>query len=98
MSCRRLVFDTGPLNSFTVVSQLDLLEAVCAGRSTARCRNISERLRIPCFGVDPALGITSRSKENSSRLNGDRGRVETGIIRLTGCIGRLLAGGRALLR
>jgi predicted nucleic acid-binding protein len=34
MSCRRLVFDTGPLNSFTVVSQLDLLEAVCAGHGT----------------------------------------------------------------
>ena len=34
MSCRRLVFDTGPLNSFTVVSQLDLLEAVCAGHGS----------------------------------------------------------------
>ena len=34
MSCRRLVFDTGPLNSFTVVSQLDLLEAVCTGHGT----------------------------------------------------------------
>ena len=34
MSCRRLVFDTGPLNSFTVVSQLDLLDAVCAGHGT----------------------------------------------------------------
>jgi predicted nucleic acid-binding protein len=34
VSCRRLVFDTGPLNSFTVVSQLDLLEAVCAGHGT----------------------------------------------------------------
>jgi predicted nucleic acid-binding protein len=34
MSCRRLVFDTGPLNSFAVVSQLDLLEAICAGHGT----------------------------------------------------------------
>ena len=34
MSCRRLVFDTGPLNSFAVVCQLDLLEAVCAGHAT----------------------------------------------------------------
>ena len=31
MSCRRLVFDTGPLSSFAVVARLDLLEA-SAGR------------------------------------------------------------------
>ena len=31
MSCRRLVFDTGPLSSFAVVTRLDLLEAICAG-------------------------------------------------------------------
>lgn len=34
MSCRRLVFDTGPLNSFAVVGRLDLLDAVCAGHAT----------------------------------------------------------------
>jgi predicted nucleic acid-binding protein len=34
MSCRRLVFDTGPLSSFAVVAQLDLLEAVCAGHGS----------------------------------------------------------------
>lgn len=34
MSCRRLVFDTGPLNSFAVVAQLDLLDAACAGHGT----------------------------------------------------------------
>jgi predicted nucleic acid-binding protein len=33
MSCRRLVFDTGPLSSFAVVARLDLLEAVCAGHA-----------------------------------------------------------------
>jgi hypothetical protein len=33
MSCRRLVFDTGPLNSFAVIARLDLLEAVCAGHA-----------------------------------------------------------------
>jgi hypothetical protein len=34
MSCRRLVFDTGPLCSFAVVSRLDLLEAICAGHGS----------------------------------------------------------------
>ncbi|HEV2919646.1 MAG TPA: hypothetical protein VG673_10435, partial [Actinomycetota bacterium] len=34
MSCRKLVFDTGPLSSFAVVAQLDLLEAVCAGHGS----------------------------------------------------------------
>jgi predicted nucleic acid-binding protein len=34
MSCRRLVFDTGPLSSFAVVAQLDLLEVVCAGHGS----------------------------------------------------------------
>jgi predicted nucleic acid-binding protein len=34
MSCRKLVFDTGPLNSFAVVGRLDLLDAVCAGHAT----------------------------------------------------------------
>jgi hypothetical protein len=34
MSCRRLVFDTGPLSSFAVVTQLDLLEVVCAGHGS----------------------------------------------------------------
>jgi predicted nucleic acid-binding protein len=34
MSCRKLVFDTGPLSSFAVVSQLDLLEVVCAGHGS----------------------------------------------------------------
>ena len=34
MSCRRLVFDTGPLSSFAVIAQLDLLEAVCAGHGS----------------------------------------------------------------
>jgi predicted nucleic acid-binding protein len=34
MSCRRLVFDTGPLCSFAVVAQLDLLEAICAGHGS----------------------------------------------------------------
>jgi len=34
MSCRRLVFDTGPLNSFAVVGRLDLLDAVCASHAT----------------------------------------------------------------
>jgi predicted nucleic acid-binding protein len=34
MSCRRLVFDTGPLSSFAVIARLDLLEAVCAGHGS----------------------------------------------------------------
>ena len=34
MSCRRLVFDTGPLSSFAVVARLDLLEAICAGHGS----------------------------------------------------------------
>jgi predicted nucleic acid-binding protein len=34
MSCGKLVFDTGPLNSFAVVARLDLLEAVCAGHGS----------------------------------------------------------------
>jgi predicted nucleic acid-binding protein len=34
MSCRRLVFDTGPLCSFAVVARLDLLEAICAGHGS----------------------------------------------------------------
>jgi predicted nucleic acid-binding protein len=34
MSCGKLVFDTGPLDSFTVVAQLDLLEAICAGHGS----------------------------------------------------------------
>jgi predicted nucleic acid-binding protein len=34
MSCRKLVFDTGPLSSFAVVAQLDLLEVVCAGHGS----------------------------------------------------------------
>jgi predicted nucleic acid-binding protein len=34
MSCRRLVFDTGPLCSFAVVGRLDLLEAICAGHGS----------------------------------------------------------------
>jgi hypothetical protein len=32
MSCRKLVFDTGPLSSFAVVAQLGLLEGVCRVR------------------------------------------------------------------
>jgi predicted nucleic acid-binding protein len=34
MSCRRLVFDTGPLCSFAVVSRLELLEAICTGHGS----------------------------------------------------------------
>jgi predicted nucleic acid-binding protein len=34
MSCGKLVFDTGPLSSFAVVAQLDLLEVVCAGHGS----------------------------------------------------------------
>jgi predicted nucleic acid-binding protein len=34
MTCRGLVFDTGPLCSFAVVAQLDLLEAICAGHGS----------------------------------------------------------------
>jgi predicted nucleic acid-binding protein len=34
MSCGKLVLDTGPLSSFAVVAQLDLLEAVCAGHGS----------------------------------------------------------------
>ena len=34
MSCRRLVFDTGPLSSFAVVARLDLLQAICAGHGS----------------------------------------------------------------
>jgi hypothetical protein len=34
MSCRKLVFDTGPLGSFAVVAQLGLLEVVCAGHGS----------------------------------------------------------------
>jgi predicted nucleic acid-binding protein len=34
MSCRRLVFDTGPLSSFAVVAQLDLLDVICAGHGS----------------------------------------------------------------
>ena len=34
MSCRRLVFDTGPLSSFAVIARLDLLEAICAGHGS----------------------------------------------------------------
>ena len=34
MSCRKLVFDTGPLSSFAVVAQLGLLEVVCAGHGS----------------------------------------------------------------
>jgi predicted nucleic acid-binding protein len=34
MSCRRVVFDSGPLCSFAVVDRLDLLEAICAGHGS----------------------------------------------------------------
>jgi predicted nucleic acid-binding protein len=34
MSCRRPVFDTGPLSSFAVVAQLDLLDGICAGHGS----------------------------------------------------------------
>jgi hypothetical protein len=34
MTCGKLVFDTGPLSSFAVVAQLDLLEVVCAGHGS----------------------------------------------------------------
>jgi predicted nucleic acid-binding protein len=44
MSCRRLVFDTGPLSSFAVVTQLDLLEAICAGHGSWP-RSVQRELR-----------------------------------------------------
>jgi hypothetical protein len=71
MSCRRLVFDTGPLSSFAAVARLDLLEAVCAGHA-AWPLSVRGRHARPA-GAGSPLGAGS-SGGRLGRLSRDAGR------------------------
>ena len=83
MSCRKLVFDTGPLSSFAVVAQLGLLEVVCAGqrhnRGEAEAIVLARRLGGVFVSEDRDARVLAAGELGANRVVGTPDLLARGV-------------------